>query len=368
MEAGALSNEKVTGATSDGDGKSQPQPAEQVNPTDPLEGYAEQPFVKAVQLLRKNKFDDIIKLLTEAIDGGDPVFVPHALLLRAAMHSLWRQDQLAVADYEAVINLPGLQPQMYSNALVNKANILFGLQEVGQCQDCFTQALVVDPACADVFIHRARIVMESENQSLDLISNAVSDLETALKLAPGHSYSHYRLAAAYHRLMGITQSMQLMETVKSKFEKAYRQFPSNAEGLVLYAMFLQDLQELQKAEDVLMEAVKLEPGSPLPHFALGLIALLFHQAGQRALDCMETAISVDRSCVQAYDTMASLELQRGNSARAMELYDKAIQFSRTKAEMAQVCIAKELVSAQEKARIEFGISAQEMTESFARGE
>ena len=52
----------------------------------------------------------------------------------------------------------------------------------------------------------------------------------------------------------------------------------------------------------------------------------------------------------------------------MELYDKAIQFSRTKAEMAQVCIAKELVSAQEKARIEFGISAQEMTESFARGE
>ena len=44
--------------------------------------------------------------------AGDPVFVPHALLLRAAMHSLWRQDQLAVADYEAVINLPGLQPQV----------------------------------------------------------------------------------------------------------------------------------------------------------------------------------------------------------------------------------------------------------------
>ena len=46
---------------------------------------------------------------------------------------------------------------MYSNALVNKANVLFGLQEVGQCQDCFTQALVVDPACADVYIHQARV-------------------------------------------------------------------------------------------------------------------------------------------------------------------------------------------------------------------
>lgn len=51
----------------------------------------------------------------------------------------------------------------------------------------------------------------------------------------------------------------------------------------------------------------------------------------------------------------------------MELYDKAIQFARTKAEMAQACIAKELIAAQERARIEFGISAHELTESF-RGE
>eukprot|EP00731_Ephydatia_muelleri_P011853 Em0006g747a len=353
---------------SDGKGQPQQQQAEQANRPDPMEGYAEQPFVRAVQLLRKNKFDDIIKLLTEAIDGGDPVFVPHALLLRAAMYSLWRQDQLAVVDYDAIISSPGLEPQMYSNALVNKANVLAGLQEVNQSQDCFTQALKVDPGCTDVYIHRARIVMESENQALDLVNGAVRDLETAAKLAPDHSYCHYRLAAAYHRLMGITQSMQLMETVKSKFEKAYRQFPSNAEGLVLYSMFLQDFQELDKAEEVLVEAVKLEPGSPLPHFALGLITLLFHQDVQRAQDCMETAIKADRSCVQAYETLASLELQRGNSIRAMELYDRAIKFSRTKAEMAQACIAKELISAQERARIEFGISAQELSESFARGE
>eukprot|EP00731_Ephydatia_muelleri_P034182 Em0049g29a len=212
--------------------------------------------------------------------------------------------------------------------------------------------------------------MESENQALDLVNGAVRDLETAAKLAPDHSYCHYRLAAAYHRLMGITQSMQLMETVKSKFEKAYRQFSVQCRGscTVFHGKFLQDFQELDKAEEVLVEAVKLEPGSPLPHFALGLITLLFHQDVQRAQDCMETAIKADRSCVQAYETLASLELQRGNSIRAMELYDRAIKFSRTKAEMAQACIAKELISAQERARIEFGISAQELSESFARGE
>ena len=78
--------------------------------------------------------------------------------------------------------------------------------------------------------------MESENQAIELVSNAVADLEKAIKMAPDHAYAHYHLAAAKHRLMGLTQSMQLMESVKSMFDKAYKRFPSNAEGLVLYAM------------------------------------------------------------------------------------------------------------------------------------
>ena len=45
-------------------------------------------------------------------------------------------------------------------------------------------------------------------------------------------------------------------------------------------------------------------------FSYSLIAFLFHQDVQRAQDCMETAIKADRSCVQAYETLASLELQR----------------------------------------------------------
>ena len=48
-------------------------------------------------------------------------------------------------------------PQVYSSALVNKANVLVGLQEVDKCLDCFTQALEVDPGCADVYIHRAKV-------------------------------------------------------------------------------------------------------------------------------------------------------------------------------------------------------------------
>ena len=59
-------------------------------------------------------FECTVKVFTAfyARTLGDPVFVPHALLLRAAMYSLWRQDQLAVGDYDAIISSPGLEPQV----------------------------------------------------------------------------------------------------------------------------------------------------------------------------------------------------------------------------------------------------------------
>ena len=66
----------TTGVSTDG-GSGQPKqpPVEQSNPRDPLEGYAEQPFVRAVQLLRKDKLDDVIRLLTEAISEGTSYLV-----------------------------------------------------------------------------------------------------------------------------------------------------------------------------------------------------------------------------------------------------------------------------------------------------
>ena len=41
-----------------------------------------------------------------------------------------------------------------------------------------------------------------------------------------------------------------------------------------------------------------------------LLGLMCKQDVEGAVAAMETAISVDNSCVQAYDTLASLELQR----------------------------------------------------------
>ena len=44
----------------------------------------------------------------------------------------------------------------------------------------------------------------------------------------------------------------------------------------------------------------------------------------------------------------------------MDLYDKGVQFSRSMVEMSQAYVAKEIVSAQEQACREYGISPSEL--------
>ena len=54
-------------------------------------------------------------------------------------------------------------------------------------------------------------------------------------------------------------------------------------------------------------------------------------------------------------------LCRENITKAIELYERAIRLSRTKMEVAQAYVAKELISDQQKACNEFGVSHSELT-------
>ena len=52
---------------------------------------------------------------------------------------------------------------------------------------------------------------------------------------------------------------------------------------------------------------------------------------------------------------------RGNADRALELYDKAIQYSRSQAEMGQALVAREVISAQNQVCLEYNINMKELT-------
>ena len=46
---------------------------------------------------------------------GHDVFKPHALLLRGSLYCLWRQDQAALTDLKAVLDVPGLKSEVFES-------------------------------------------------------------------------------------------------------------------------------------------------------------------------------------------------------------------------------------------------------------
>ena len=75
-----------------------------------------------------------------------------------------------------------------------------------------------------------------EGDDMNGLSTVSEDLEKAIKLAPNCPFALYSLASTYHRIAGIHQSMQLLESARIKFEDAVRKFPNFVDGLILYSM------------------------------------------------------------------------------------------------------------------------------------
>ena len=54
----------------------------------------------------------------------------------------------------------------------------------------------------------------------------------------------------------------------------------------------------------------MEPDNANAHFSLSLLYLLAHRDIDKAIKSLEAAIAMDSSCIQAYETLASLEMQK----------------------------------------------------------
>lgn len=83
-----------------------------------------------------------------------------------------------------------------------------------------------------VYLHQVSL----ETEDVSNLDTVISDLSKAVVSAPDQPYPLYSLASSYHRLAGINQSMQLIETARSKFQDALKKFPKFADGLILYAL------------------------------------------------------------------------------------------------------------------------------------
>jgi import receptor subunit TOM70 len=254
-----------------------------------------------------------------------------AYLLRATFYLLRGETNRAMDDFEQLLSMSGVHKRIRSNALIKRGSLKMQLVQQEEALEDFNNAVVQDPENSDIYHHRGQLHLLMER-----IEEAAKDFEKSVTLSPSFAIAHvqkcftdFRMAAATGSQFGVEQSVK-------DFESTIAKFPNCAEGYALYGQAMIELKLYDKADENFKRALELEPDNANIYVHRGLLRLQWKQDITEAARLITKAMQVDDKCEFAYETLGTIEIQRGNLDKAIELFNRAIDLSKTEAEMAHL--------------------------------
>jgi len=323
-----------------------------VNLEDGSEEQEKTAYVSALDHVSKKEFGPVADLCTDEINA-DGIFKVQAYLLRGTMYTLMSKVDDAMADLQYVINAgdDDKYTKLISNALIKKASLHMQTAKVNECFDDFKQAAAIDKDNADVYHHRGQVYFLAED-----LDKAKSDFEKSIQLNDAFVHPRLQLGYCLSKIAMKFYSAGMMQDANKIMEETVEKFPKSSEAWSLYGQMLQEQQQFQLSEEKLDKAIDLQPDNPTTFVYKALLYLQWKKDFALADKLIRKAIELDDTCDFAYETLATLQVQKGNTEEATELFNKAIDLARTEAEMAQSFSLLEAAKAQSKVTKRLGIS------------
>uniref|UniRef100_A0A1B6KVG2 Uncharacterized protein n=2 Tax=Graphocephala atropunctata TaxID=36148 RepID=A0A1B6KVG2_9HEMI len=209
----------------------------------------------------------------------------------------------------------------------------------------------LDPNNPDLYLHRGQVNLLTDNTE-----NSIKDFKKCVSLDPnfaiavmqGH-YAHYRQAVSQNSMSGITKVIE-------KFKRDLRKFPKCTEAYILLAQILMDQQQFDDADKYFQSAIDMDPTNATLRVHRGLLQLQWKGDIEAAIKMISGGIEVDDRCSFCYETLGTIEVQRGNLKKAVELFNKALPLSKTEMELAHLYSLRDAAVAQQIAADRLGIS------------
>ncbi|XP_077985537.1 mitochondrial import receptor subunit TOM70-like [Glandiceps talaboti] len=306
-------------------------------------------YVKAKKLFDLEEYDDIIDECTKEIDNNGK-YIEYALLMRATFYMLKGQANLGKPDLNKLIDMEGANKKLQVNALIKRGSMYMQQGNSTDALSDFATGVRVDPENADIYHHRGQL-----NVLLDRVEEALRDFEKCVSLNPHFALAQAQHCYAMYRAAFAQRSPMQLQAAMNAFEKVAKEFPDCAEACALYAQALNDQQQYDRADELFLKAIKLEPGNPTTYVHRGLLMLQWKQDVDTSVSLMKKALEIDDKCDFAYETLGTIEVQRGNLDQAIQLFEKAIDLARTEMEMAHLYSLLDAAIAQSRIAAKYNI-------------
>jgi import receptor subunit TOM70 len=332
-----------------------------------LDGEKQQSgFIKALSLLQEQKYVEAVAACTEEIDNIDTNVESNnkieAMLLRGTLLLIFGDFQEALKDFDAIMNNESIDVSVRSNALIKRASLKMQMEKFEECMNDFDTACQIDPKNPDVYFHRGQVFLLQ-----DQLDRAIDDFDKASNLLPEHGLTHiHALYAKYRKAAANQDSRELFKIIES-FTDALKKYPDVVECYSLLAQVLSDQQQFQLADEYFEKAIKLDANNAQIHVHRGLLQLQWMGNIDKAMEYFEKAIAIDEKCEFAYETLGTVEVQRGNLEHAIELFEKALTLAKSELEMVHLFSLKNAAVAQYNVTKKMGIDISALASTIGNG-
>ncbi|CAK6956191.1 mitochondrial import receptor subunit TOM70 [Scomber scombrus] len=306
-------------------------------------------YLKAKQYMEEENYDKIISECTKEIESGGR-YTAEALLLRATFYLLIGNATAAQPDLDRVINMHDANVKLRANALIKRGSMYMQQQQPMLSTQDFNMAADIDTRNPDVYHHRGQLKI-----LLDQVDEAVGDFDECILLRPDSALAQAQKCFALYRQAYTGNNPSQVQTAMDGFEDVIRRFPKCAEGYALYAQALTDQQQFGKADEMYDKCIELEPDNATTYVHKGLLQLQWKQDLDLGLELISKAIEIDNKCDFAYETMGTIEVQRGNLDKAIEMFNKAINLAKSEMEMAHLYSLCDAAYAQTEVARKYGL-------------
>ncbi|XP_078265714.1 mitochondrial import receptor subunit TOM70 [Rhinoraja longicauda] len=306
-------------------------------------------YQKAKQYMEEENYDKIISECTKETEAKGK-YMAEALLLRATFYLLIGNAAAAQPDLDKVVSMEDANVKLRANALIKRGSMYMQQQHSQLSTQDFNMAADIDPQNADVYHHRGQLKI-----LLDHVEEAVDDFDECIRLRPDSALAQaQKCFALYRQAYTGSNPLQIQVAVKG-FEDVIKKFPKCAEGYALYAQALTDQQHFSKADEMYDKCIELEPDNATTYVHKGLLQLQWKQDLDKGLELISKAIEIDNKCDFAYETMGTIEVQRGNLTKAIEMFNKAINLAKSEMEMAHLYSLCDAAYAQTEVAKKYGL-------------
>ena len=278
---------------------------------------------EAVEAFNSADYTKCIALCNEEI-ANENAYVLEARNLRGSLYMLKCQYKESREDFNSILADAKSSNRLKSNTYVKLTALNLQNAQDKEAFENYEKAIELDPTNEDIYCNRAQVHAMKNN-----FPECFRDFETCLEINPTHKIAKLQKAFFEFRQFYAQLSMYLQATQSSqeevsrffenskelkaetaKLEKIIHECEDVPEAYNLYAQILSEQENFEKAEQFYEKAIAKDSHNASLIVQRALSLMTWKNDFDKSIEMINHAIEVDDTCEFAYETLATIEIQR----------------------------------------------------------